>query len=83
VVITRQTDFDARELVSKDAVHLGQRTDFNLRQKASGEMSVSPAGLRAALLPLLPLLEAAPSCVFEKRIAGRREFNAVALRFIS
>jgi hypothetical protein len=75
-------DFDARKLVSKDAVHLGQRTDFNPRQKAKGECRSRRLSCVQRYFLCLCLKER-HSCVFEKRFAGRRQSNAVAPRFIS
>jgi hypothetical protein len=75
-------DFDARKLVAKDAVHLGQRTDFNPRQKAKGECRSRRLSCVQRYFFCLCLKER-HSCVFEERFAGRRQFNAVAPRFIS
>jgi hypothetical protein len=76
-VITRQADFDARKLVSKDAVHLGQQTDFNPRQKAKGECRSRRLSCAQRCFLCCLCLKQRHSRVFEKRFAGRRQFNAV------
>src|SRR5258708_39669656 len=77
-VITRQADFDARKLVSKDAVHLRQQTDFRPRQKAKGERrSRRLSGAQRRFFCCVRLKQR-HSCMVGKRFAGRRQLNTVS-----
>src|SRR6266446_5638299 len=69
-VVTRQADFDARKLVAKDAVHLGQQAKGECRsRRLSGAQRCFFCCLR---------LKQRHACMFQKSLAGRRQFNAVS-----
>src|SRR5712671_7929214 len=77
-VVTRQADFDARKFVAKDAVHLGQQANFSPRQKAKGECrSRRLSGAQRCFFCRLRLKQR-HACMFQKSLAGRRQFNAVS-----
>src|SRR6266481_8969342 len=77
-VITRQADFDARKLVAKDAVHLGQQANFGPRHKSKSERR--PRRLGCAQRGFLGCfcLNQRHSCMLEKSLAGRRQLNTVS-----
>ena len=77
-VIARQADFDAGKLVAKDAVHLGQQTDFRPRHKAKGKcrfrrLSCAQRGFFCCLR-----LNQRHARMVEKGFSGRRQLNTVS-----
>ena len=76
-VIARQADFDAGKFVAKDALHLGQQTDFGPRHEAKGKCR--PRRLGGAQRCFLGgfRLNQRHSGMVEKGFSGRRQLNTV------
>ena len=77
-VIARQADFDAGKLVAKDALHLGQQTNFGPRHEAKGECRSRRLSCAQRCLLGGFRLNQRHSCMVEKGFPCRRQLDTVS-----
>ena len=77
-VIARQADFDAGKLVAKDALHLGQQTDFGPGHEAKRECRSRRLSCAQRCFLGGFRLNQRHSCMVEKGFPGRRQLDTVS-----